>query len=285
MTVTGLALSASFGMAHGAAQVTSYWDFNGTGGDELADSAGPNADNFTNGSAASFLSGGPSQTTGSQYASFDGSGGLYTPSHSSDLLSTPAAKDAYSISFWVKANDAAQENSNTRMASFTVDGSGPQLEGFGQGTPNPGGMQWRKDDFDSAYAAGSIVDSGTPSWNHVVIVMANDGGTGSLSGDYSKAYVNGTLVRSNDGSGNTGQDLGNVGNSRFTFGSNKAGNGSRDFVGDVDDLALYEGVVTSQQAADLANGDITPSAVPEPASLVLMGLGGLLILPRYRRKA
>jgi hypothetical protein len=48
-------------------------------------------------------------------------------------------------------------------------------------------------------------------------------------------------------------------------------------VGLLDDVAIWNQCLTTQQVAGLYTGELTPLDIPEPASLVLLALGGLLL--------
>jgi len=57
------------------------------------------------------------------------------------------------------------------------------------------------------------------------------------------------------------------------------------FFGNLDDFAVYSEALTQPQAMALYNQTVTPATVdtvPEPASLSLFGVGGLLMLRRRR---
>ena len=60
----------------------------------------------------------------------------------------------------------------------------------------------------------------------------------------------------------------------------RPGTGTQDFHGLIDDVAIFNGVLTQGELNTvIASG---AAAVPEPGSLALLGLGGLLVARRQR---
>jgi hypothetical protein len=278
-----------------AATITAYYDFEGTGADRFDDPAGAFADNLAGGQpSAVFSSDTPGGFAGTQSVSFDGSYTLSTDSFTTDL---GPGSNAYTIMFWIKAADIDQENNNTRLMSTGTDASGNpywQVEGFGNdGTrgdrldlriqSKPDGFgNWFTPDATNALARS---DQGeTAVWRHVAIVNSNTGSPND-GGAYAETFVDGSTV------GLTDMDslwdnftIGNIAG-RLTIGGPGTGNGSRDFTGLLDDVALFAGVVSESDIQSIAAGTLSPAAfIPEPTSaavfLGMLLLGGLAIRRR-----
>ena len=287
------ALLAVAGMAD-AASLTAYYDFEGTGADRFDDPAGAFADNLAGGQVSAAFS--SDAAAGSQSVSFNGSYTLYTDAYTTDL--GPDA-NAMTIMFWIKATDANQENNNTRLMTTRKEPDNSntpnpawQIEGFGNDGTRGTALDMRANngigdllfapDAKSG-AIGALANNGqTEQWHHVAIVWANSGDPGD-GGAYAETFFNGTSAGiSSEGSTWDGFNIANP-SGQFIIGGAQEGNGSRDFTGLLDDVALFGGVVSDADIAAIANGTLSPAAfIPEPSSLALLGLGGLLLARRRR---
>lgn len=178
----------------------------------------------------------------------------------------------WSVSYWVYNDRAGDSDSRGVRVYDTLSGTttGIQLGSNGSGLHNAR--------FDGGL--GSVVTNGQTSmpmvvedaWSHVVMNY-EFGGTVTV-------YFDGVLVDTDDVSGITDpltatQDL-EIGmiNGGGSLGASQQGA--------LDDLAFYDGLLDANQIAGLAAGTITPADVPEPTSLALLGLGGLLVARRRR---
>ena len=96
-------------------------------------------------------------------------------------------------------------------------------------------------------------------------------------------YVDGELV----GSDTSGYVLQNRNNAMQIGGNPDAGN--RGWNGNIDDVAVWDRVLTADEVSSIYNGGdgasigSLTSGVPEPSSIALLGLGGLVLAFRKRR--
>jgi len=155
--------------------------------------------------------------------------------------------------------------SNATIFSYNPSGGGTggaDLRLFAQGNGN----------FRIAMSQGASFEASDPGWDlgdgttHAVAAVF-DSSTGDSFRDVD-LYVNGTFYDVTSGTDHTI----NLGADEVIFGS------SGSFDGLIDDVAIYD---TALSLTEL--DDIRDNGVPEPGSLALLGLGGLLIGTRRRR--
>jgi hypothetical protein len=129
----------------------------------------------------------------------------------------------------------------------------------------PSGL--RVDDYaGGSHTGGPAIVDGT--YYHLVLTVSSSG---------ESVYINGGLAVSIDSTPNA---LNSNILKFFLDNGDEYGNG------DVALIRLYDSVLTAPQVAALYNdGNPIPAAVPEPASVVLAGLGGLALLVGVRPRA
>lgn len=114
-----------------------------------------------------------------------------------------------------------------------------------------------------------------PGWHHIVATV--EGGVRT------DMYVDGALVASDT----SGYNLQNRNNPMQIGGNPDAG--GRGWDGNIDDVAVWDRVLTPAEISSIYNGGAGASiasltTVPEPSSLALLGLGGLALAFRKRRR-
>lgn len=110
-------------------------------------------------------------------------------------------------------------------------------------------------------------------FNHIVGVIIK---TGSTNADL-KLYVNSQLVDTSTAGSGMDIEWANGNNTGLARDEATGPLGSDPFDGQISVYNFYRGELTQQDVTSLYN-----QAIPEPASIALLGLGSLLVLPRRR---
>ena len=241
-------------------ELTAYYDFENDFND--APGAGSVTDSLI-GIGVTFSTDIPANG-GTRSADFDGSSVLVSNAYSSDLGPDP---DAYTIMFWVKAEDGAQSVADAPVMSTRVLPAGGgaadpawQVDGPGNGGDpmslrfNPGPCA--ASNWVSPVATGSVADTGSVAWHHVAFVVSNSGHP-SFNGDaYSRTFVDGVEVGLEAEAPWTDLGLGNS-EGMLIIGGDSAGGGSG-FTGLLDDVAFFSGAVSEFDIAAIAAGSQAP---------------------------
>ena len=123
---------------------------------------------------------------------------------------------------------------------------------------------------------GALVEGGTvpfDTWTHITMTVSSTAGL--------TIYVNGAFA-GNDPTGTSHiQTDPGTGFETFDFGTRPA-SASQSFFGLIDDAAIFSGVLTQQEIDNVRNLGAQNFDVPEPSSLAMLGVGGLLIARRRR---
>lgn len=240
-----LLLSASVAASAADPNLVSWWKFNETSGTVASDSAGSNNGQLVNG---------PAWTTGHNDGAlhFDGVNDYVQVANNASLNIT----NAITVSAWVKRDVAGVWGYVLDKTTYTYP-----YNGYGlyvglydevQFAATIGGS-WE----GSGAPAGSV---GAGSWYLL---------TGTFDGSAMKLYINGTLEHTTLVSGSLA-----VNNSDLKIGAIPGFETGYFFDGLIDDVRIYNRA--------LSDGEIQQLYIPEPATLLLMGIGGIL-LRRFKK--
>lgn len=250
--VLGLSGALLAGLAVGTADATliHHYEFN-SGGTFLEDSVGTRDLSIVDGDGTT---GGPptfvssvTATNGTRTGVVRLAGNGATNSPNKYLLNNDGAFTLpnFTVAYWVRTDTSNQGGFKGIFAS------GPSGE-----------MQF--DNNNGVYRG--ITDAGTVNFANVVPVDQWDHIALTYDGTTTRWYYNG---------GEVGSNVGNPDNSfqQIRLGINR--NIDNAFEGDLDDVRIYSSALDANAIAALA-------VIPEPSSLALLGLGGLLMARRRR---
>ena len=209
--------------------------------------------------------------------------------------------NAFSASFWVRygdTNNFDQFQSYLGRRELKGNKTSNHWEGWSvrNGSNDRSKLAFRFLSNDGSSSANRQIETNNSvlsasEWLHVVVTHD---GSGDFTTGTSEIYVNGTAQGTTLNS--TTGDLGNdtllsdsvASDQPFAVGERKEFE-SGAVAGKIDELGVWNRVLTSDEVSDLYNNgsglSMNTVAIPEPASLTLLGLGGLLTLPRRRKRA
>ena len=178
------------------------------------------------------------------------------------------------ISSWFRCEDISGDGSDARNSVYETSPSYSLSLGVKDGVEGSWAQWYTNTDSTTNYgleADGPTVEWGE--WYHVVTNFDLEAGLMQL-------YCNGELLYESEVEGDS-FDFTNG----FNIGNHRTGDGTRDFDGYIDDVAIFHGVLSADGVAGLYDGTFCPStvpvyqdltSVPEPSTLVL--LAGLAFL-------
>ncbi len=253
------------------ADLLGYWDMNAGTGTTVADQSGNGINGSLVGSAGWTTAGGGKSGDISDYGTtFSGAG--------SDYIATSAVLPAigtgdFAVSLWFKGAETCETGKTTGgwrfLFSIGLQGSADTLFV----TTNGGGLRASLGGFfhDISGGGGSFTDT---DWYNIALVRS---GTNILT------YVNGDL-KSTMTYADTIYTASNISADKVYIGSFQGAPMSLN--GAMDDVAVWNQALTDTQISGIFHGTISPLAIPEPTTFMLMatGLLGLLAYAWRKRK-
>lgn len=168
-----------------------------------------------------------------------------------------SGSDVRTVAFFVLANTNQVDTLGTMISLGSGTGGGNRFD-----IRLDGGNLRLEVQAGGSTTGSNLADN---TWHHVAIVVSN---ATSTVNDV-QYYIDGALV----GSFSNAQNI-DTGAGPLRIGDSYQDAG-RDFTGNIDDVRLYDSALTANEIAALA-------AIPEPGSLALLGLGGLMFARRRR---
>lgn len=183
----------------------------------------------------------------------------------------------WSVEAWVNY-DSAKSSASNFLSNDQGGWNNDVLIGIGPEAGNevPGGsvgVVQQGSPGTTRDAAGGLL--GADTWHHVVL-------TGSTTAGEMAVYIDGVLAGSDTDlvNGATFNGADGFGTANLTIGAarpNSANAGYRPYDGLLDELAIYDSVLTPAQISSHAN-----ATIPEPGSTLLLALGSLVLMRRRR---
>lgn len=268
------------------ADLVVHYKFDETSGQTAVDSAGADQNLVTSNGGVGWtagLIGNAVNLTQDVMVSHNVSSGTVTPT-SNYATGAIGNGDSFTMSAWINEADG-QSGYRGIFTTGTGDvdfaGGVNDVDVSGTTTDENWGLNLeatRRADIRANTTGGSNgIDIGTvvgDTWHHLVLVHTD--GVGSV------AYFDGVASPVFTGSTDFGGE-----NQFWQLGTDRNNNGRR-FTGLVDDLAIWNEALTSEQVTNIYNGGLNgidaATAVPEPSSFAVLALCGMGAALRRRRK-
>jgi hypothetical protein len=198
--------------------------------------------------------------------SFDGNNDFLSAADSASL----SVVGDITIAAWVNVGNTIGGGSNWRGLLGKGNGSNPASYQFffNQGNLVPVFLRGTGNPANTVITGGSIVPAEN-TWEHWAITQ---------SGTAVTFYRNGNVVHNGTISTTMADDNGSlyIGN---------RGDSQLDWLGRLDDVAIFNEALSQSQINDIRTGDFTEFGVPEPASILLAGLGLAVLWGRAGRRS
>ena len=175
---------------------------------------------------------------------------------------------SWSITGWFKRSGSTNDDDFIfHLGNGDGFGGGHELYLYGNGPSN-----LTLHNYEAGFQTANLVNAGATrdTWHHFAVVHNNPTDTLTL-------FLNGGLVGTDPDAGISSLNQ----SAPIVFGghTNNGFQTGRYFDGNLDDLAVYSGLLNQDQITFLAAGG-SPLAVPEPTTIGLLGLGLLGLLRR-----
>lgn len=230
------------------AALVAYYDFE----DNVADQSGEGNDGTVSGTTT-YSTDTPTVLTGK---SFQFNGSSYVSVANASSLQFAGLK--MSASLWVK-----NSGSVNWAKFFNKGGTGGFMVERNSSSSNARVVV----DFNNAGNANNLPNAIDGTWQHLAFTIDN------LS---FIAYVDGVVTHTGTFTGRA-----TYSNTQTLIMGAGLNGGQERFTGFMDDAALWDSILTPAEVIALANG-ASPINIPEPASLILLGLGSVVMLARRR---
>ncbi len=256
-------LSALGGISQPAyAGLLSFWDFNETSGIIAHDSVG--SVNGTLMGSAAFVSGGLNGNA----VSISGAGSLVDMGDNFNFSNS----SSYSLQVWVKLapGDTTGYIPVARHHATTVAGYAMAINNIGDGCSAPPGTAHFYTEYPCSPASTLTVNDGN--WHQLV---------GTFSGGVASIYVDGQFQGASSGT-----VLNQLNGYPFLVGGITVGSTpTNSYSGLIDNVGVWNNVLSAADVLSLYNTQGNPTALPEPGTIGLGSIGGGLLIGLARRKS
>ena len=175
------------------------------------------------------------------------------------------------VSFWVNTSDpSAASNNGPTMISWGDTPNGQRYD-INASTGSDKLRIEVQGGFDSTASVAALYDG---NWHHVVVVL--DSSLGAKVSENTVMYIDGVGQAATSTSSRV---INTILTNDVEIGDSFH-SGTREFQGLIDDVQIYDNVLSSDDARFLFNNPGT--AVPEPGSIALLGLSALAFIRRRR---
>jgi hypothetical protein len=188
-------------------------------------------------------------------------------------LQTTSVNGAATVSLWAQIYNA---NTDYRLFSPKNNPGGTYpLQGTVHGSTTSGDIEVYNGSGWASLGSGLLFNTGTypppsDSWHHLAFVWDKDQVT---------LYFDGTAQNTATARFDFSSIAGGIGfGARYGYGADPGNGGDIVF----DDIAIFDTALSAGQVASLSVGTPPLALLPEPASLGLLAMGGLLLLRRKR---
>jgi hypothetical protein len=166
----------------------------------------------------------------------------------------------------------------TTNPGVTGNGYHLQVEANGQ---NPNGGTVAASGTTGNITAAQVGGGSTSTYQFVAFTLDMTKTSGNLN--FYTGGLSAAVSLMNTGGGSFGSSV-NLSSDYIVVG-NRTTDGGRGFPGLIDDIQIWNGILSQSSLETIRETDVNAAATPEPATLGLLSLGGLALLHRRRRMA